>query len=729
MRSSGIVRRHWRSLLSLAWVLLGAAAPSDAFGASSPESLAKSVTIVRDEWGVPHIHGKTDEATIFGFAYCQGQDYFWQVEENVLRALGRTAEANGPKGLENDLLTLNFNIPRQAQEDYPKLPDLDKKICEAFSSGLNYFLERNPDVKPRVITRFEPWHIFAHRRQIGLDWMFNKANVKKSDQKAYAESLENAVGSNGWAIGPSRTKNKTAMLFINPHQPWFGPGSWYEGHVQSDEGWNFTGAAFYASPFPMLGHNEHLGWGHTANKPDVADAYRLTFDDPTNPLKYRYADGYREAKERKEVVRVKNGKGLEEKTFVFRDTHLGPVVKKEDDVHFLAVKVAKMHEPEAFSQAMRMTKARNFAEWKEALHDLELPMFNCIYADREGNIAYIYNAAVPRRDPKYTWDQPLDGSDPNTEWNGYHGFAELPQMVNPSTGYVQNCNQSPYFTSDDDNPVRNDFPDYLADDRHVDTRRAKVSRMLLREMKDVSLADWSRAAFDTTMYWPLEILPHYKRGLEELKKSDPELAKKVEPYFEHLFDWDCKGGNDSTQATLCWAWYTELYELKPEGKLQAKYLNDPKARYASIVTAATRLQLLYGDWKVPWGKACRMQRLSDVSVQEDLAFSNKLPSLPCPGAPSELGTVFNTFFLPPTPFRREMYGLAGASYVACIEFGKDKIESKSLLTFGSSGKSGAPHYFDQAALFSKGELKNAWFYKDEVMAHAKATYHPGEERE
>jgi acyl-homoserine lactone acylase PvdQ len=374
-----------------------------------------------------------------------------------------------------------------------------------------------------------------------------------------------------------------------------------------------------------------------------------------------------------------------------------------------------------------MTKAKNFDEWRAALDALELTMFNCIYADREGNIAYIYNGAVPRRDPSFVWDKPLDGSDPRVEWQGYHTADELPQVINPANGFVQNCNQSPFTTTDDFNPIPNDYPNYMVGESNVDTRRAKMSRLLLRNMKDTTFAEWCKAGFDLTVYWPMEVLPSYKRGLEELKQTDPELAAKVEPYFQHLFDWDYQGGNDSTQATLCWAWYTELYEMKPEGKMQQKYISDPKARFSSILNAVTKLKVLYGDWKVPWGKVARLQRVTEVSVMDDLNFSNKQPSLPCPGMPAEMGMIFNTFYLPPTPLRREMYGLAGHSYVSCIEFGKDKIEAKSILIFGENANPKSKHYFDQAELFSKGEMKPSWFEWDEVVANTAKSYHPGEQ--
>jgi penicillin amidase len=718
-----VVRNFRRVVLAAAAFCVVGSEPSHA---ATGEETARQVTIYRDQWGVPHIHGPTDESVVFGFAYCQAEDYFWQVEENLLRAIGRAAEANGPIGLDSDLLTHNFNLPESARERYPRLPDLDRMICSAFASGVNYYLATHPETKPRLLDRVEPWHVFAHRLQIGLDWMFTKARVGKKDQKEHSEL--NRVASNGWAIGPSRTKDGSTMLFINPHQPWFGPGSWYEGHIKSDEGWNFSGACFYANPFPSLGHNERLGWGHTANRPDVADAFRLTFDDSSNPLRYRSGDGYREATRREATIRVKTDSGVEERKYVFTDTHLGPIVKKEDETRFIAVRIAGLDRDAAFTQSVRMTKARTFDEWRDALDELQLTMFNCIYADRDGNIAYIYNGAIPRRDPSLGWDGVVDGSDPRAEWQGYHAIAELPQCVNPETGYVQNCNQSPFLTTDDENPVSQHFPDYMVEDKNVETRRAQRSRQILRAMHDATFEDWVAAATDVKLYWPTTIIPDCKREFARIERDDPKLAARLRPYCEHLFDWDYQGGLESTQATLCFAWYQELYQsgdLAADLKMKPKYMAGPRAQLEGLATAANTLKLLVGDWKIPWGKVARMQRLLHVRDQADLAFGADKPSLPCPGMPGQLGTIFNTTYLPPTPQRRALYGVAGHSYFSCIEFGKNALKARSLVPFGQSADPASPHFFDQAEMFSNGRMKEAWFDWDDVLANAKETYHPG----
>ena len=245
---------------------------------------------------------------------------------------------------------------------------------------------------------------------------------------------------------------------INPHQPWYGWGQFYEYHIHSRESLRFSGAGFFGSLIPSIGHNEQLGWTYTVNDPDIADAWIETFDHPEDSMKYRYGDGYRTATTWTDEIRVKEDARFAERTFEFRATHHGPIVNQESEQRYIAVRIAKVHEPERGVQAMAMIRAQTFAEWKRAVSRCAIPMFNIAYADRDGNIFYVYNGAIPRRDASFDWTQPVDGSDARTEWLGYHAFHELPQVENPRTGYVQNCNSSPFTTTDDDNPFSRRLP-------------------------------------------------------------------------------------------------------------------------------------------------------------------------------------------------------------------------------------------------------------------------------
>ena len=710
-------------VLWMASLLAPALLAADGLG----EKLAAEVTIHRDEWGVPHIEGPTDASVCFGFGYAQAEDYFWQIEDTYVASLGRYAELYGDRGIDSDLLNLYFEIPRQAQADYPKIEPQLQAICEGYTAGLNYYLARHPQFKPRLLTRFEPWHVLAYERHVLLEFMFGKTHAPKSGVRKVTEEISAATGSNAWVIGPSRTKSRKAMLFANPHQPWFGYGQFYEAHLKSGEGLNFAGSSFFGGPLLTMGHNEVLGWSHTVNDPDVGDVWLEKFDDPKNPLNYRYGDGYRQATEWKETLKVKKDAGFEDKSYTLRKTHHGPIVGRQADGRYMAVRISRLAEGSRLRQALKMTKARNLGEWRSAMAELNLQMFNTCYADREGNIFYVYNGAIPKRDPSFDWTKPVDGSDPRTEWQGVHAFGELPQILNPASGYLQNCNSTPFTTTDEGNPSIGDFPAYMIEDRNDDKRRAKVSRMLLRNMRDITYDDWKQAAWDTTLYWPLVNLPRLALELKALKNTDSALAAKAQPFLDHLLDWNCRSSIDSTQTTLCASWYEELYGRGyPVETLKKEFVDNPALKFKALVTAAEKLQGFYGNWRVKWGDVSRMQRHANYADAAQIPFSDLLPSFPCAGAPGPLGVVFNTYYAPPTAERKKQYGVVGGSFIGVYEFG-DTVQASTILQFGESSDPKSPHFMDQAALYSKQQFKPAWYQWSDVLAHARHSYHPGSE--
>lgn len=718
-----------------------------------PAALARSVTIYRDRYGVPHIDGPTDESVIFGFAYCQAEDYLWQIEESYVAGLGRAGELNGEAAYKGDWNNRLFEVPRLAREDFEKLDAKSRAMCAAFAAGLNYYVEKKPGVKLRLLERFEPWHMLAFGRNLLLQTVYrapidrsagSAQNTRSAAGFASAAPAPNSsiesdsddaefIGSNAYAIGPSRTRSGSTMLYSNPHQPYYGFGQFYEAHVHSAEGLNYSGATFFGSPLPTIGHNEYLGWTMTVNNPNTGNAWEETFDDPGNPLHYKYGDGYRSATEWQDTINVKTPKGMTERQVTFRKTHHGPIADKINSQKQVAVNLAKFREAFFPRQAIQMLKARNLSEFVAAMEHLELHYYNVVYADREGNIQYIYNGIVPKRDPAFDWEKPLDGSNPATEWKGYHDFSDLPRVLNPISGFVQNCNQTPFTTTDDGSPFPGNFPSYMIHEREKndDKRRAKMARYLLRDLRGVTFEKWQAVCLDTTIYWAITELPKYKEQFAKLKQTEAGLTRQVEPYITHLLRWDGRGGEASTQATLCQQWYEELAgpQFATRENLRPEFINNPAGQFKALITAAEKLKSTYGDWKVAWGEIHRLQRHANVAELAKVPFTDSMPSVPTAGLPGSLGVAFTQYYTPPVPgsaTRKKQYGVVGNSFMGVFEFGKDFVRAKTLLQYGASSDPASPHFFDQAQLLSQSKFKESPFTWKDVVAQATRTYHPGE---
>jgi penicillin amidase len=438
------------------------------------ESVARSVTIYRDDFGVAHVHGPTDTAAAFGFAYAQAEDNFWQLEDNFIRAVGRAAEVHGEEALMDDWINRALEIPKLSVAEYQQ-SDLElRRLLDGFSDGLNYYVATHSDVERRLLDTFEPWYTLAFIRYLYYQRGFLFA--ARLPREAYLEAFQNSTGleppatarlgeasppssergSNSWAVTPRKSAGGHALLLINPHLPFFGPSQVYEGHVMSDEGWNFSGYTRFGFPLPYVGFNENLGWASTDNAADLQDVYVETFDDPDNDLAYRYGDELQTAEQWTDILRYKTDSGMKEHTASFRKTHHGPILAIQDGKP-MSVRMAKFEEPGWLQQWYGMTRAGNLEEFKAAVAPLDMLFGNYLYADNRGNIFYVYNAAVPRRNPSFDWTKPVGGSDPATDWQGYHGMDEIPQLLNPETGFLQNCNGTPFLSTSSGNPKPEDF--------------------------------------------------------------------------------------------------------------------------------------------------------------------------------------------------------------------------------------------------------------------------------
>ncbi len=674
------------------------------FALHGEEPLERQSTIHRDRFGVPHVTAATDAGCVFGYAYAQAEDNFWQIEENYLRALGRAAEVHGEKLLAEDLIVRALEIPRLAQAEFGRYSPAVRKLAEAYAAGLNFFLARHPQTRPRLITRFEPWHPIAFANYaVYFNFLFRQTGLRTGEIAAVAP----AEGSNMWAVSPARSVSGHALLFINPHQPFFGVGQWYEGHLISEEGWNLSGASFFGSLFPTIGHNQHLGWSHTVNKPDVYDLWEETFDKPEDALAYKYGDGYRRSTEWTEAVAVRTPAGIARKTHRFRKTHHGPLVAVRNGKP-LALRFARLEEGGQIEQRYRMGKARNFSEWKAAVSLTAVAMFNIMYADREGNIYYVHNAAVPRRSTRYDWSKPVPGHDPEAEWRGYHSLDELPQVLNPKSGFVQNCNSSPFTTTVEDNPDESRYPRYMWTD--PDTARARISRRILFNKDKFTFEEWEKASWDTYVIEAESAVSKIWQRYQEAKSAKSSTAIRLARQVVYLREWDHRARIDSIAMTLFALWAEN--NLRQPGR-------DPLDLLESV---SAELERDFGTWRVPWGEVNRLQRIHTSGENEP--FSDARPSLPVAGAPGTLGIVFN-FYTRPSPGQKRRYGVAGHSFAGVVEFSPTPV-ARTILTFGNSADARSAHYFDQAELYAKQQYKPAWFTMEEIRANTVRAYRPGE---
>jgi len=664
--------------------------------------LAKDVTIYRDTYGVPHVFGRTDAATAFGFAYAQAEDNFWRVEENFISALGRSSEIYGEKSLNEDRLNHALEIPRLAREEYARLDKQMRSLCDAYAAGFNYYLERHTEVKPRLLTKIEPWYTLAFIRYNYFQNGFARDRSLRGAQTAAIDNdLKPHTGSNGWVVGPSKSASGHALLFINPHLPFFGPGQVYEGHVHSDEGWNFTGYTRFGFPLPYVGHNDNGGWVSTDNAADLTDVYLETFDDPARPLAYKYGNGYRLATEHVEEIRVKTAAGVETRKFTMRKTHHGPVLAARDG-KMLSLRMAKFESDGWLREWYDMTRAKSLNELKRAMTPLNMLFGNVMYADRQGNTWYLYNGAIPKRDPRFDWTKPVDGSDPATEWQGYHTIDELPQLTNPATGWMQNCNTSPFLLTSEGNPDPKQFPKYMV--QEGDNPRGAISREILSSKTKFTFDEWTRLAFDTrVMSAGKEIEPL----IAALKQSNQARLREV---YDELNRWDRRSANDSIAMTI--------FSLYHERRMRDEKLEV----LVALNDALNSLERDFGTWKVAWGELNRLQRIDESRDQD---FDDAKPSLAVSGVNGNDGAVF-TVYATPERGQKRRYGVAGGTYISVVEFGP-RVRALSVHTFGASGDPKSKHYMDQAALYTRGEFKPSWLALEEIRANLEKSYRPGEE--
>jgi acyl-homoserine-lactone acylase len=692
---------------------------------------AQNVTIIRDDWGIAHIHGKTDADAVFGMMYAQGEDDFNRVETNYINAMGRLAETEGESAVYRDLRMKIFIDPDSMKALYRVSPPWLKALMNAYANGLNYYLYTHPQVVPRVITRFEPWMALTfsegsiggdieHVRLDQLESFYGKAPVPPASLGMRDEEKEPS-GSNGIAIGPSNTLSHHAMLLINPHTSFFFRA---EQQVSSDEGLDAYGAATWGQFFIYQGFNPRIGWMHTTSGVNAVDEYLETVTKRGDGYVYRF--GASEQPVRSVVITVpyKTASGMDNKSFTVYWTRHGPIVRA---IGGKWVSIRMMYDPmHALIQSYTRTKARDYQSFRQAMELHANSSNNTIFADADGDIAYFHANFIPRRDARFDWTKPVDGSDTATEWHGVLPVDSSPNLLNPPNGWLYNSNNWPWSAAGPNSPKRANYPSYVENGRQESWRGYHALRVLTNRTH-FTLDTLIAAAYDSYLPAFPAMLPPLFRAYDQLLAGDPRHDQLSEQ-IGVLRGWDDRWGVASVPTSLGVFWVEDLgRRVRDEAARSGKSLDDyltgsatPDELLASLAAASDKLASDFGNWRTPWGDINRFQRLTGDIVQP---FNDSGPSIPVGFTSSRFGSLAS-FAARTYPGTKKRYGTEGNSFVAVVEFG-DSVRARAITAGGESGDPKSRHFDDEAQRYSTGDLRVVYFYPSQLVGHTEREYHPG----
>jgi acyl-homoserine-lactone acylase len=694
------------------------------------EAQAKRVTIVRDDWGIPHVSGKTDADAVFGIVYAQAEDDFNRVETNYINAMGRLAEAEGENAIFRDLRMKLFIDPEDMKRQYEASPPWLKTLMNAFADGLNYYLATHPSVKPRVITRFEPWMALTFTEgSIGGDIekvsipnlrAFYGGQVQSSAQEEMAPVYQEPTGSNGIAIAPSNTSGHKALLLINPHTSFF-----FRAEVQmtSDEGLNAYGAVTWGQFFVYQGFNDRAGWMHTTSGVDAVDEYLETVAQRGNRYFYRHSGSDVAMTTTKIVVPYKTVTGMAKKEFTIYRTQHGPIVRKVNDKW---VSIRLMQEPiKALMQSYSRTKAKDYKAFRETMELHTNSSNNTIFADAEGNIAYFHGNFVPTRDVRFDWTKPVDGSDPATDWKALFSVEGSPHLLNPANGWLYNTNNWPFSAAGPNSPKQDDYPRYM--ENGGENARGLHAIRVLQDKKDFTVDSLIAAAYDSYLTAFTDMIPPLLGDYDQLSDASP-LKSELKEQVEILKGWDLRWSLSSVPTSLAVFWADELERRVASAATKAGMQSHDYAvtratadeRLQALKTASDKLAKDFGKWQTPWGDINRYQRLTGDIVQP---FNDTAPSIPVAFTAARWGSLAS-FGARTYEGTKKMYGTSGNSFVAVVEFG-DTVRARAVTAGGESGDPSSPHFNDQAQRYATGDLREVYFYPAQLKGHTERTYHPG----
>jgi acyl-homoserine-lactone acylase len=721
--------------LVLFCILAAASATFAAQTAKNPEAArweqeARNVTITRDDWGIAHVYGKTDAGAVFGMIYAQAEDDFNRVETNYINAMGRLAEAEGESKIYQDLRMKLFIDPEALKKQYATSPEWLKKLMNAFADGLNYYLSKHPEVKPRVIQRFEPWMALSFTEgSIGgdiervnlaqLEAFYGKVSVSALPP-ADDDEVEEPSGSNGMAVAPSNAAGHHALLLINPHTSFF-----FRSELQmvSDEGLDAYGAVTWGQFFIYQGFNDRAGWMHTSSGVNAISEYLETVEKKADRFYYQYGKEQRPLEAKEIAVPYKTGQGMAEKKFTVYRTHHGPIVRETDGKW---VSIRLMQEPvKAVTQSYTRTKAKDYKSFRQTMELHTNSSNNTIFADADGDVAYFHGNFIPKRDTRFDWTKPVDGSNPATEWHELLSVDETPHLLNPKSGWLYNSNNWPWSAAGPSSPKKEDFPVYV--ETGGESARGLHAIRVLQDKKDFTVDSLIAAAYDSYLTWFEKPIPCLVKAWDEAPAESP-LRAKVAEQIGLLRGWNLRWEVASVPTSLAVFWGQDIQKrVGDDAKKAGLYVSDylctktpAELLLKSLADASDKLAADFGSWKTPWGDINRFQRLTGDIVQP---FSDAGPSIPVSFTSALWGSLAS-FGAHAYPGTKKWYGTSGNSFVAVVEFG-EKVRARAVTAGGENGNPASPHFNDEARRYSTGNLREVYFYRSQLQGHTEREYHPG----
>ena len=702
---------------------------------------ARQVTITRDNWGIAHVQGKTDADAVFGDIYAQCEDDFHRVRRNYLLALGWNAQLKGKSRIWQDLRERLFIDPAVLKKDYAKSPAWLKKLMVAWADGMNWYLATHPGVHTPVIKRYLPWMALSFTEgsiggditRVKLDKLAAFYGAGKDTRMALADrtppSWHDVLGSNGIAIAPKLSVDHHALLLINPHVTF---NFRDETQMTSNQGLDAYGASTWGQFFIYQGFNRHIGWMHTSTGVDAVDQFAETVTRKGGKYVYKFGSKELPVKTRRITIPylAKDGK-TKSRTFTAYFTQHGPIVAKEDGKW---IAEALMNRPiPALEQSWLRTKATDLKSYMKIAELKANSSNDTIFADDKGEIAFLVPQFIPRRDNRFDYTRPVDGSNPKTAWQGLTPLKDMPNVMNPPNGWVFNTNDWPWTAAGKYSPKASDYPQYM--DMFGPDPRSRHALRMLRGAHDFTKAKLITDAFDSYLPAFARLIPILLKNYDGLPAGAPLKAKLAGP-IGVLRHWNYRWGLASIPTTVAVFWGDTLWN-EVAAKARASGI-DPhernmrvydyiaekataKERLEALAKAVARLKTDFGTWGIPWGSVNRYQRLDDSIPPH---FSDAKPSIGVPFTSSRWGSLAS-FGAHPWPGTKKYYGNDGNSFVAVVDFGP-KVSARAIHVGGTSGNPKSPHFTDQAERYVKGDLRTVYFWPEQLKGHTERIYHPGQ---